>query len=85
MKPGEQVGGVNFTSPKTGDGRKGSVRDAVGAAVGMSGPSYDRAKDVVIAAERDDLSPEDQEMVGAGEARERDRLRDCKQSPVGTV
>ena len=41
------------------------VREIVGAAVGMSGTTYERAKFVVAAAEREDLSPEDHEVAVA--------------------
>jgi ParB-like chromosome segregation protein Spo0J len=49
---GDHLGAENFTGPK------GDTRDIVGAAVGMSGPIYQRAKAVVTAAEDDELAPE---------------------------
>ena len=50
------TGSVNFTGvPKEDihDAPKGDARDQVGAAVGMSGPTYEKAKAVVEAAEKE--------------------------------
>lgn len=49
-KPGERVGGETVTPPT---GEKGKTREIVGRAVGVSGPTYQRAKAVVVAAEED--------------------------------
>lgn len=46
---GHKSASVNFTEPAV----TGSTRDIVGNAVGMSGPTYNRAKAVVEAAESD--------------------------------
>jgi ParB-like chromosome segregation protein Spo0J len=52
-KPGEgRVGEGNFSSPENIGERAGKVYDLVGEAVGMSGPTYKRAKAVVQAAEQ---------------------------------
>lgn len=48
-KPGDKVGAVNFTAPSD----TGYTRDKVGAAIGMSGVTYQRAKTVIEAAEED--------------------------------
>lgn len=55
----------NFTE---GRSTKGNTRDIVGAAVGMSGPTYDRAKAVVLASEDETLPEEAREA--AKEAKE---------------
>lgn len=55
-KAGEKVGAqgpVKITEPT-----RGQVRDIIGEAVGMSGPTYQRAKAVVEAASAPDASPE---------------------------
>lgn len=49
--------------PTTGSGKlpepvKGDTRDKVAAAVGMSGKTYEKAKAVVVAAEKPDATPE---------------------------
>ena len=55
-KPGEgTVGGENFSPPTN---EKGKTREIVGAAIGMSGPTYTRAKAVVRASQDEDLPPE---------------------------
>lgn len=52
-KPGQQVGqgSENFTAPIA----RGETREIVGGAVGMSGPTYQRAKAVVEASEDESL------------------------------
>lgn len=54
-KSESENGAVKITEPFQ---RKGDVRDVIGQAVGMSGPTYQRAKAVVEAASAPDASPE---------------------------
>ena len=57
-KPGEQIGAGKLPGPTDGD-----LREIVGAAVGMSGSSYDRAKSVVKAVRDEDLSQEVRDLA----------------------
>lgn len=73
-KPGEgRVGGVNFSSPSRSE-RTGKVYDLVGESVGVSGPTYKRAKSILSIAEtgetlKGETVPEEVQRI-ACEARE---------------
>jgi ParB/RepB/Spo0J family partition protein len=64
-KVGDAQGGGNLP-PRSGD--RGKTRERVAAAVGMSGKTYDKAKKVVEAAEKDSerLGPVKEEMDRTG-------------------
>ncbi len=78
--PGERVGGEKFSSPIF-PGPTGKTVDIVGHAIGLSGPTYSRAKAVVLAAEEnpETFGPLKEEMDRTGKVtRAYEALRKAK-------